>query len=68
MDLGWLASAAPIVIGAGVGLAARRVIAANDQRRGDAAGTQHSTPPPVPPAGPPKAAKTLRHAVPVGQR
>lgn len=64
MDLGWIASAAPIVLGAGVGLVARRVIAAADQRR---AVEQHSTG--LPPAGTPKASKTLRRlAVPAGQR
>lgn len=66
MDLGWIASAAPIVLGAGVGLVARRVIAANDQRRA-VAGEQHSTA--RPPAGTPKASKTLRRlSVPAGQR
>ena len=65
MDLGWIASAAPIVLGAGVGLVARRMIAANDERRERSADVPTR---PVPPAGAPKAAKTLRHAVPVGQR
>jgi hypothetical protein len=59
MDLGWIASAAPIVLGAGVGLVARRVIAANDQRRASAATAQAR------PAGAPKA---LRPAVPIGNR
>jgi hypothetical protein len=64
MDLGWIASAAPIAIGVGLGLAVRRVIAANDQRRAEAAGVDQS-----PPAGAPKASKTLRRLpVPVGQR
>jgi hypothetical protein len=67
IDLGWVASAAPIVLGAGVGLVARRVIAANDERR-----AQHAelpAPRQVPPsAGAPKAGKTLRHAVPAGHR
>lgn len=57
IDLGWVASAAPIVLGAGVGLAARKVIAANDRRRAAADRTR--------PAGAPKA---LRPAVPIGNR
>jgi hypothetical protein len=64
MDLGWIASAAPIVLGAGVGLVARRVIAANDQRRAAGAAEQHT----APPAGAPKANKTLRRAIPAGSR
>lgn len=59
MDLGWIASAAPIVLGAGVGLVARRVIAANDERRASAATAQAR------PAGAPKA---LRPAGPIGNR
>lgn len=59
MDLGWIAPAAPIVLGVGVGLVARRVIAANDERRAAAARRSAR------PAGAPKA---LRPAVPVGNR
>jgi hypothetical protein len=66
MDVGWVASTAPIVLGAGVGLVARRVIAANDRRRAEV--EQHPAPPAAPQAGAPKAAKTLRYVVPAGQR
>lgn len=61
MDLGWIASAAPIVLGAGVGLVARKVIAVNDERRAAAAATARTRP-----AG--GAPKALRPAVPVGSR
>jgi hypothetical protein len=60
MDTGWIASAAPIALGVGLGLAGRAVIAANDRRRARA---EHAA---VTPA--PKAAKTLHYAPPVAQR
>lgn len=66
MDLGWAASAAPIALGVGIGLAGRQLIAANDRRRARAARVEQA--PPTPPAGGPKAAKTLRYPVPAGQR
>lgn len=67
MDIGWAASVAPIVLGAGVGLAVRRVLAANDHRRAEATAVPAEPKTPSP-AARPKADKTLRHAVPAGQR
>lgn len=67
MDSGWATSVAPIVIGVGVGLVGRAVIAANDRRRAESADIERAEPP-APPAGTPKAAKTLRYVVPAGQR
>jgi hypothetical protein len=67
MDLGIITSVGSIVLGAGVGLLARRAIAANDQRRADAASSPAAQDTP-PQAGAPKAAKTLRLIEPAGHR
>ncbi len=61
IETGWIASAAPIVLGAGVGLVIRRVLAATDRRR-----VEPSKPEPPSPPVAPRVAKTLRRAVPAG--
>jgi len=64
IETGWIASVGPIVLGAGVGLVIRRVIAVNDRRRADAGDPPAPAPPPA--AGNPRTATTLRRAVPAG--